>query len=149
MKLRFFEDDFMQWQILDHPKISNEAMFPGRLRNLIKFLFENYEIPNRFKIILIQTSEERSSLPNNILHFCEYTAFIMNKKIRPEMILFKFRDTIDLTTGSAIWRLNYPERLEYYEHHSGDRDATEYFKNVCKDRQLADFLLAIRNPIQY
>ena len=150
MKLRYFSDENIQFNIGNF-----EGYVFRRLKDVIPMLYEISDntpkeqrsslMPNVF---MREISRQRSSAPNHILHFCESASFFFDSKIKLYQADFKFRDTYDLNSGGARLYIG-DDWLEYYDHTLGDRNADDYFRNKCEDRELAEFLLSLKEPITY
>ena len=159
MKLRYFTDDYIQFSTEIDPNLKSdcEAGFYifNRLKNVVPALYEiqdkmskedkQHWLPN---VYMLQTSRQRTSQPNHILHFCEGATFFFDQRIKLYQVDFKFRDSYDLNSGGARLYIG-SEWLEFYDHTLGDRNADDYFRNKCEDRELAEFLLALKEPITY
>lgn len=161
MKLRYFSDDFMEFTTEVKPNLHNEPIEEpemycfSQLKDSIPYLHQIQDSlsPEDKRIwmptvYLSETSRRRSSTPNNILYFCEQASFLFDLKIKLYRATFKFRDIYDLNSGGAVLYAG-SEHLEFYDYNLGDRNADDYFRNKCEDRELADFLLSIREPITY
>ena len=139
MKFRYFKDEYISFYIdsFDEPFET--------LKDAISYLYLTKQFPEETNITMQERSTDRSSSPNHILHFCQLAVFTIKsykKKLKLNRAYFQFRDHIDLKTGFAKWYSNDPSVLYFFEYTDGDRDATIYFKEVCEDRELADYLLS-------
>ena len=159
MKLRYFSDDYVRFntEIDPNSKSDNEIGFYSfkRLKDAIPTLHKIQDKMSRedqkhwmSNVHMLQISRQRSSKPNHILHCCEAATFFFDQRIKLYQVDFKFRDSYDLNSGGARLYVG-DEWLEFYDHTLGDRIADDYFRNKCEDRELAEFLLSLKEPITY
>ena len=145
MKFRYFKDDYVSFYIE-----SIDETF-GTLKDAVNYLYLTKQLiadkanMNEVNIVMQENSTDRSSKPNHILHFCQLAIFSFKfhkKKWKLDKAYLQFRDHIDFNAGFARWFSSNPSELYFSGYTDGDRDATIYFKEICEDRELADFLIS-------